>query len=101
MSTLLPNAFVCENAKILDFIETTEIYELEVATTTWLSEYMNTYEYHMSRSFVWPFVQGHLNLYFETSAAKPLSQSKPNSMWSLNGMGERKFAQDGLHAQIR
>ena len=31
-------------AKILDFIETIELYELKAGTNSWLSEYMNTYE---------------------------------------------------------
>ena len=45
--TLLPNAFVW---KMLDFIETIEVYELKVGTSSWLSEYMNTYVYQRSRT---------------------------------------------------
>ena len=49
-STLLPSAFVWENVWILDFIQTIEDCELEVGTNSWLSVYMNTYEYQRSRS---------------------------------------------------
>ena len=48
-SALLPKAFLWENAIVLDFIETIEVYELKAGT---IVEYMNTYEYHWSRSFV-------------------------------------------------
>ena len=41
-STLLPKAFVWENAYMLGFIEPIEVYELKVGTNSWLSEYMNT-----------------------------------------------------------
>ena len=35
------NAFIWENTKILDFIETIEVYELKVGTVNCQSEYMN------------------------------------------------------------
>ena len=39
--------------------------------------------------------------HFQTSyPPKPHGQSKPNFMWSLLGMGEPKFDQDGRHAHI-
>ena len=33
-STLLPNAFIWENASILDCIETIEVYELKIGTNS-------------------------------------------------------------------
>ena len=32
------------------------------------------------------FVQGHLDMYFQASAQKPLGPSKPNFIWSLCGL---------------
>ena len=50
-SALLPYAFVWENAEVLDFRETIEVYEQKGGKNSWWSEYMKTYEYQRSRSF--------------------------------------------------
>ena len=58
-------------------MEAIEGYELKVDTNSWLSEYMNT----RGQGHCLTFVQGHLDLSFQTSvAAKPLNQLKPNFM---------------------
>ena len=43
-SNLLSYAFVWENVKTVDFIETIDFFELKVGTYSLLSEYMKTYE---------------------------------------------------------
>ena len=46
LTLTLFTAFVWENPKTLDFIETVEVYHLKFGTHyNWLSEYMNTYGY--------------------------------------------------------
>ena len=63
--TLLPISFLWEYSLILVFIETIEVFELKVGTNSCLSEYMNTYEYQRSKSFVYQS-----DLYFQASAVK-------------------------------
>ena len=43
-SDLFFNAFIWENVKTVDFIETIDFYELKISTYSLLSEYMNTYK---------------------------------------------------------
>ena len=85
-STLLPNAFVWENAlKILDFIETIEVYDLKVSIHSWLFkwDYLST----RGQDPCLTFVQGYSDLYFQTfSAAKLLGLLKPNYMYSFYGV---------------
>ena len=63
MSNFLPNAFVWENAKILDLTENIDVHELKVATSSWLSQYINTCEYQRSRS-LFHLCPKSLDLYF-------------------------------------
>ena len=71
-STLLPNAFVWENAEILDFMENIEVCELKGSTRIYTSS--------TSQGHCLTFVQDHSDLYFQTSAPKPLGPLKQNLM---------------------
>ena len=51
-SKLVPYAFVWEKGNITDFIETIVVYYIKVGRFIHLNEYMNLYEYQMSRSFI-------------------------------------------------
>ena len=51
-SNLVPYAVVWERGKIMDFSETTVVYDIKAGRFSQLTEYMNLYEYHRSWSFV-------------------------------------------------
>ena len=48
---LIPDVFVWEKGKIMDFSETMVVYDIKVGRFNLLNEYMNHYEYQRSRSF--------------------------------------------------
>ena len=85
-STLLRNAFIWGSAKILDFIETIEVYELKVGPNSWISKQMNACGTR-GQGHCLAFVQGHSYLYFQASAPKLLKTSKSNFLWSLYEQG--------------
>ena len=51
-SNLIPYAFVWEKGKIMDFSETIAVYDIKVGRFSLPNEYMNSYEYQRSRSFI-------------------------------------------------
>ena len=115
-SNLVPYAFVWEKFKTIDFSETIVVYDIKVGRCSQLNEYMKLYEYQRSRSCIdlgpnhsESIFLAHLSLlacWWAYSIAmvrrpsvvhhiqrspKPLGLSKPNFIWSLSGIGERKF----------
>ena len=50
-STLVPYAFVWENAKMMDHLETIEVYGIKIGIYSKPNEYMEIYMYQRSRSF--------------------------------------------------
>ena len=66
----------------------TKVYDVKVGRCSLLNEYMNLYGYQ--RSFVDHSPRSLRFNIFQTSFPEKL---KPNFMWSLSGMGERKFVQ--------
>ena len=51
-SNLIPDAFIWEKGKTMDFSETIVVYDVKVGRCSYLNEYMNLYEYQKSRSFI-------------------------------------------------
>ena len=51
-SDLVPYAFVLEKGKTMDFSETVVVYDIKVGRCSQLNEYMKSYEYQSSRSFI-------------------------------------------------
>ena len=51
-SNLFPNAFVWKKGKTMYFSETVVVYDIKVGRFSQPNEYMNLYEYQMSRSFI-------------------------------------------------
>ena len=49
--TLVPYAFVMENAKMMDHLETIEVYGIKIGIYIKPNEYMEIYMYQRSRSF--------------------------------------------------
>ena len=83
-SNLVPYAFVWEKVKTMDFAETVVVYDVKVVRCNNLNEYLKLYEYQRSRSLI---DQIFLNFF------SSIVRLKPNFMWSLLGMGERKLIQ--------
>ena len=58
----------------MDFSETIVVYDVKVGKCSKLNEYMNVYEYQMSRSLA--FIQGHsdstFSNFFRSETAKPI-----------------------------
>ena len=71
-SNLVPNAFVWEKGKPMDFSETIVVYDVKVGICNKRNNYMNLYEYQRSRLFI------DLGL-----------RSLRFNMWRLHGMGEQ------------
>ena len=51
-SKLVLYSFVWEKGKTMDFSETAVVCDIKVGKCSSLNEYMNLYEYQMSRSFI-------------------------------------------------
>ena len=51
-SNLVPNAFVWEKVKPMDFSEIIVVCDIKVGRCSQLNEYMMLYEYQRSRSFI-------------------------------------------------
>ena len=99
-STLLTNALVWKNTEILDFIETIEVYELKVGTSSWLSQYINTYEWPWTKVIVYTFkhllLQNHLAHWSQISSGAFMGcRLKVCS----NGLGLVKVAAMPIHGK--
>ena len=75
------------------FSETIVVSDTKAGICSQLNEYMKLYEYQHSRSFMdlGKYISGSIFLNFFSSIAT--SRLKPNSMWSLLGMGGTKAFQ--------
>ena len=51
-SDLVPNAFVWEKVRTMDFSEIIVVYDIKFGRCSQLNEYMKLYEYKRSRSFI-------------------------------------------------
>ena len=88
-SKLVPYAFVWEKVKTMDFAETIVVYDVKVVRCSNLNEYLKLYECQRSRSLndLGPNLSDILNF------LSSIGRLKPNFMWSLLGMWERKLIQ--------
>ena len=90
-SNLVPYAFVWEEGKIMNFLETIVVCDIKVGRFSLLNEYMNFMNIK-GQGHSLTFVQSHSDSTFQTSfAQKPLGRLKPNFIWSLHGMWGMKM----------
>ena len=92
-SNLVPYAFVWEKVKTMYVSETIVFYDIKVGRCSQLNEYMKLYEYQRSRSFtdLGPNLSDSIFLNFFFSITTTSIETK--CLWSLLGIGERKFVQ--------
>ena len=102
-SNSVPNDFVQEKGKTMDFSETIVVYDIKVGRCSQLNEYMNLYEYQRSRHSL-TLVQGHSDSTFSNIFS--LETARPTEVKLHVEPNESEYKlfmshdQDGHHAHI-
>ena len=77
----------------MDLSEIIVVYDIKVGRCCQQKEYMKLHEYQSSRSFTDLVPRSSDATFSNFFSLENAGRLKPNFIWSLHGMGERKFVQ--------